>query len=477
MMNATNQAIQQTTQRIFDLQSAHKLALRQTTAKERIAKLQKIVAYIDDPKNMDRLCTAFEKDLKKPRAEVLLSETLILRQHIRFIRKNLKRWMYPQRRSGGLANIGTSSYLLAEPKGVCLLLSPWNYPFQLTLMPLAYAIAAGNAVIVKPSEMAPAVSHFMTKMMGELFPEKEIAFIEGGVETAQSLLKLPFNHIYFTGSPKVGKIVMAAAAQHLSSVTLELGGKSPAIIDRGVDLKQVARKTAWGKFLNNGQSCISPDYLLIHREDQATFVEAFIKSIKWFFQSQSDDIQQDSSYGRIVNAKNTQRIQELIQDAVAKGATIAYGGQVKVADRYIEPTVLIDVTPDMEIMQEEIFGPVLPIMTYEKLADCLDIIAQNPYPLSAYLQSNNTKHQRWFMNQVQAGGMVINDYMLGFGNPNLPFGGLNTSGVGRSFGHQGFLEFSNEKGVIKRQFGHLNFVFPPYGEKVIRALKVLGKWA
>lgn len=476
-MKTINPSIQEETQRIFDLQSIHKTTLRQTTAKERKIKLQKIITYIDDPKNMDQLCEAFEKDLKKPRAEVLLSETLILRQHIRFICKNINRWMYPQRRSGGLANVGTSSYLLAEPKGVCLLLSPWNYPFQLTLMPLAYAIAAGNAVIVKPSEMAPEVSRFMTRMMRSLFPEKEIAFLEGGVEMAQALLKLPFNHIYFTGSPQVGKIVMAAAAQHLSSVTLELGGKSPAIIDRGVDLKKVAQKTAWGKFLNNGQSCISPDYLLIHRDDRSTFVAAFTQQIKLFFQSQSDDIQQDPSYGRIVNPKNTKRIQQLIQDAVDKGAKIAYGGQVEVADRYIEPTILVDVTMDMQIMQEEIFGPVLPIVTYDKLEDCLAIIQQNPYPLSAYLQSNSLKNQRWFMDQVQAGGMVINDYMLGFGNPNLPFGGMNTSGVGRSFGHQGFLEFSNEKGVIKRQFSNLNFVFPPYGKKVIQALKVLGRWA
>lgn len=476
-MNANNQNIPQEAQRIFDLQSDHKITLRQTSAKERKAKLQKIIAYIDNPENMDRLCAAFEKDLKKPKAEVLLSETLILRQHIRFICKNLSRWMYPQRRSGGLANIGTSSYLLAEPKGVCLLLSPWNYPFQLTLMPLAYAIAAGNAVIIKPSEMAPAVSRFMTEMIGSIFPEQEIAFLEGGVETAQALLQLPFNHIYFTGSPQVGKIVMAAAAQHLSSVTLELGGKSPAIIDRGVNLKKVAQKTAWGKFLNNGQSCISPDYLLIHSADRATFVEAFANQIKVFFQSESNDIQQDASYGRIVNSKNTKRIQQLIQDAVDKGAKIAYGGQVQVEDRYVEPTILVDVTMEMQIMQEEIFGPVLPIMTYDKLEDCLAIIQQNPYPLSAYLQSNSTKNQRWFMDKVQAGGMVINDYMLGFGNPNLPFGGMNTSGVGRSFGYQGFLEFSNEKGLIKRQFSNLNFVFPPYGKKVVQALKVLGRWA
>lgn len=476
-MDTISPTIQQKVQRIFDLQSSHKLALRQTTAKERKAKLQKMIAYIEHPQNLERLYAAFEKDLKKPKAEVLLSETSILSQHIRFISKNLSRWMYPQKRAGGLANVGTSSHLLAESKGVCLILSPWNYPFQLTLMPLAYALAAGNAVIVKPSEMAPEVSRFMTEMMGSLFPEKEIAFIEGGVETAQALLRLPFNHIYFTGSPQVGKIVMAAAAQHLSSVTLELGGKSPAIIDRGVNLKRVAQKTAWGKFLNNGQSCISPDYVLIHQADQSSFVEAFIKQISQFFQSQTNDIQQDASYGRIVNQKNTKRIQELIQDAVAKGATIAYGGRVEVEDRYVEPTVITNVNLDMRIMQEEIFGPVLPVMNYEKLEDCLGIIQKIPYPLSAYLQSNSSENKKWFMDNIQAGGMVINDYMLGFSNPNLPFGGLNTSGVGRSFGHQGFIEFSNEKGVIKRQFSNLDFLFPPYGERVMRILKLLGRWA
>ncbi|MEM6380862.1 MAG: aldehyde dehydrogenase family protein [Bacteroidota bacterium] len=476
-METISQDIQQEVQRIFALQSSHKLALRQTTAKERKAKLQKIITYIDDPKNLDRLYAAFEKDLKKPKAEVLLSETSILSQHIRFICKHLSRWMHPQKRAGGLANVGTSSHLLAESKGVCLILSPWNYPFQLTLMPLAYAIAAGNAVIVKPSEMAPEVGRFMTEMIDSLFPEKEIAFIEGGIDTAQAMLKLPFNHIYFTGSPQVGKIVMAAAAQHLSSVTLELGGKSPAIIDRGVNLKRVAQKTAWGKFLNNGQSCISPDYVMMHKEDQAVFVEAFTKQIKQFFQSQTNDIQQDASYGRIVNQKNTKRIQQLIQDAVSKGAKIAYGGQIDVEDRYVEPTVITDVNLDMQIMQEEIFGPVLPIMNYENLEDCLGIIEKMPYPLSAYLQSNNRKSKQWFMDKIQAGGMVINDYMLGFTNPNLPFGGLNTSGVGRSFGHQGFVEFSNEKGVIQRQFSNLDFLFPPYGERVMRILKLLGRWA
>jgi aldehyde dehydrogenase (NAD+) len=476
-MDTLANQIQAETQRIFDLQAAHRSVLRQSSVQERKAKLKKIMAYIDDPQNMDQLVLAFEKDLKKPRAEVLLSETMILRQHIRFILKYLSRWMRPHRKAGGLANIGTVSYVIPEPKGVSLLLSPWNYPFQLTLMPLAYAIAAGNAVIIKPSEMTPNVSAYMEKMIQALFPEQEIALIPGGVDTAQALLKLPFNHIYFTGSPQVGKIVMAAAAAHLSSVTLELGGKSPAIIDRGVNLKKVAQKTAWGKFLNNGQSCIAPDYLLIHQADREAFVKHFKTYVEQFFQSESKDIQQDESYGRIVNTKNTRRVQGLIQDALDKGAQLALGGKVVADDRYIEPTILVDVTMEMDIMQEEIFGPVLPIMTYDKLSDCLEIIRQNPYPLSAYFQSKSKKNQDWFTSQVQAGGMVINDYMLGFGNPNLPFGGLNTSGIGRSFGYQGFQEFSNEKGLIKRQFSNLNFLFPPYGKGSLKILKLLERFA
>lgn len=462
--------------RIFDLQVAHKPYLAKTTAPERKEKLKRILKYLSREDKVDALCEALYQDFRKPRAEVLLSEVSVVMQHIRYILPRLKRWMAVHPRKGGLANIGTRSYIHPDPKGNVLIIAPWNYPFQLAIQPLAYAIAAGNTAIIKPSEMTPHTSAFMSRMISELFPEEEVVVFEGAVETSQALLAKPFNHIFFTGSPRVGKIVMEAAAKHLTSVTLELGGKSPAIVDRGLNLQKVAEKTAWGKCLNGGQTCIAPDYLLIHREEEAAFVKAYRKAVDSFYGEGKEKIKESESFARMVNAGHAERLQELIQDATDQGARVACGGQTDPENCYVAPTLLTGVTTDMKIMQEEIFGPVLPVLTYERQEDILRIVEQNPYPLTAYLNSKRKSMIDWFTDHIRAGGMVINDYLLGFSNPNLPFGGVNNSGIGKSMGYHSFVEFSNEKSIVRRRFGSLKFIFPPYTRGKERIMQLLGKW-
>jgi aldehyde dehydrogenase (NAD+) len=461
---------------VFALQKQNLPALNQTSLSERLAKLRAIEQFLMDNGQQEKLKQAMFADFRKPGVEVMISEVSVVLQQIRHVKKNLRRWLQPELAGTPLPLMGTKSYNLYEAKGNCLIIAPWNYPLNLSIAPLVYAIAGGNASIIKPSEMTPHTSAFVQEMVESLFPAQEVAVFQGDKEVAQALLELPFNHIHFTGSPQVGKIIMKAAAEHLASVTLELGGKSPAIVDRTAPIRTTAEKTAWGKFFNNGQTCIAPDYLLIEESVKDEFVSAFKEVVERMYDPAGKGIAQSPDYSRIVNDRHFKRIKHLIEDAVAKGAKVLTGAEFDETDRFIAPTLLDNVTEEMDIMKEEIFGPVLPIRTFQSRGDIIRTIKARPKPLSMYIASRNRSFINQIIDETSAGGTVINDYLLGYSNPDLSFGGINNSGIGRAFGKKGFEEFVNARAIIKRQFGTFKMVYPPYTSGVKRIVAFITKW-
>ena len=433
-----------------------------TSVKERIDKLKKLEAYLRNPANITSLETALYADFKKHPVEVMSSEISAIIQQITHVKKNLSRWMADKVVDTPITLVGTSSWIKYESKGVCLILSPWNYPFNLSILPLIYAIAAGNTVLLKPSELAANTAHFINNMLSELYPQDEVTVLEGDASLASRLLSLPFNHIYFTGSPQIGKVVMAAAAQHLSSVTLELGGKSPAIIEKSAPISEAAEKCVWAKHFNNGQTCIAPDYLLVQESVVEEFTKAYQKSISAFYNPENKGIKNSPDYCRIINNRHFNRIKALFDDAISKGAKVLAGGEFDEAERFISPTLLGNVSHDMKIMDEEVFGPVMPMMTFKDINEVVEIIYEKPKPLSLYVASKNNAFITEIISKTSSGGTVINDYLLGYLNPELPFGGVNNSGIGKAMGFHSFVDFSNERGIVKRNFGTLSFIYPPY---------------
>ena len=477
-MSATLTASEQKQEihRIFRIHHQTALNMVRSSYGERREKLERINRYLQDERNLARLFAAMQQDLNKPEAEVIATEVGVVQAHINYVLRRLRRWMRPQPVSTPLPLIGTRSYIHYEPKGASLIIAPWNYPLNLAIVPLVYALAAGNTAILKPSEISSHTSAFITLMISELFDESEVAVFEGDASVAQELLDLPFHHIFFTGSPRIGKIVMGAAAQHLSTVTLELGGKSPIIIDETASISTMARRTAWGKLINKGQTCIAPDYLLLHESIYEEFIREFQKAAQSFYDPQGEGMHRSPDYCRIINQRHFRRLKDLFDDAVAKGAEVLTGGQFDEADRFIAPTLLTKITEDMDIMQEEIFGPLLPVLTYRDPQEAVNHIRQRPKPLTLYIGSRKQSNIDFYLRETSAGGTVINDLMLGYSNPSLPFGGVNNSGVGKSFGHHGFVEFSNERGVIHRRWGTLRFIYPPYSKQVKNLLKLLYRW-
>ncbi|WP_266366127.1 aldehyde dehydrogenase family protein [Tellurirhabdus rosea] len=459
---------------LFEAQRQHAPLVAQTTADERIGKLKRMQAYIMD--HLEDIQQAMFNDFRKPGAEALIGEVYSLNGELKHTIRHLRQWMKPQRVPTSLALVGTTSYIRHEPKGNVLIIAPWNYPFALCIKPLISAVAAGNVAILKPSEMTPHTAAEVRKMIETLFPREEAAVVEGDAAVSQQLLELPFNHIFFTGSPAVGKVVMAAAARHLASVTLELGGKSPCIVDRTADLKATAEKVAWGKCINNGQTCIAPDYLLIHQSVKEAFMEQYGRVIKNMYDAEGKGVETSDSYARIVNARHFQRIKSLLDEAVRGGATITLGGRTRAEDNFIEPTVVENVTDSMRIMQEEIFGPVLPVVTYRSNEEVVKLINSREKPLALYINSRDEASIRYFLEHTTAGDTIINDLLLQFTNPELPFGGVNNSGIGKSNGFFGFQEFSNARGVMRRQFGTMKFIYPPYTEKVRKLIGYLVRY-
>ncbi|HUR80367.1 MAG TPA: aldehyde dehydrogenase family protein [Thermoanaerobaculia bacterium] len=447
-------------ERLYRLQQANRAAVARPTAAQRIGKLKRLEDAL--LARRDEIRAAMWEDFRKPAEEVDLSEIFPVTSETRHARRHLRRWMRPQRVSTRLALFGTRSTIVHEPKGVVLIVSPWNFPFNLTLSPLVSAIAAGNCAILKPSELTPASTSCMKRILGDLFDENEVAVVEGDASVAAELLRRKWDHIFFTGSPAVGRLVMKAAAEHLTSVTLELGGKSPVIVDRTANLDEAARRLAWGKFFNCGQICIAPDYLLVDEQVRDEFLPKLRDAIA--------NLGDEGSRGVIVNDRHAARVKRLVDDAVASGATVEVGGACRGRD--IEPTVLTNVQPDAPVMQEEIFGPVLPVMTYRSLSDAYEIIAQREKPLVLYIFSRNRRVVRDILAHTSAGGTAINHTLIQFYALDLPFGGVGHSGVGKSHGFYGFEAFSNARGVLDQRmtFSSLEMMFPPYGGKLQRWL-------
>ncbi len=458
--------------RIFALQQKNQYKVAGSSVSERKAKLTRLHEAV--MRYRPQIKEALYQDYRKHPAEVDLTEIYPVTTEIKDAKRNLSRWMANHKVGTPLALMGASSYIKYEPKGVVLIISPWNFPVNLTFGPLVSAIAAGNTVILKPSEMTPHTSALMKKIVEELFDENEIALVEGAVGTSKALLDLPFNHIFFTGAPSIGKVVMRAAAEHLTSVTLELGGKSPTVVDETADLDVAARRIAWGKYVNNGQICIAPDYIFVHESKKAKFVDLVKKYLREFY---TESAENETSYARIVNRRHYTRVKDYIDDAVAKGAVTEYGGKFSEEQNYISPTVMTNVSEDSALMENEIFGPVLPVFGFTDLQTVVDKINAREKPLALYIYSRSKINQNFILNNTRAGGTCINHSSLHFFNTNLPFGGSNNSGIGKAHGEFGFEAFSDARAVMKQHVPNaLELLLPPYNDFKEKLIELTIKW-
>ncbi|MCB1323902.1 MAG: aldehyde dehydrogenase family protein [Leptospiraceae bacterium] len=447
--------------RIFELQKNATRRMRLTTAADRIRRLRALRDAIEA--RTPELYEAMQADFRKSAREVDLTEILPAISEINDAIKHLKRWMAPRKVGTPLPLFGASSEVVYEPRGVVLIISPWNYPFHLAAVPLVAALAAGNTVIMKPSEFTPRTSGFIRQIVADVFPEDEAAVVEGDHTVSQELTALPFDHIFFTGSTAVGKIIMAAASKHLSTVTLELGGKSPAVVREDADMDLTATRILWGKGVNAGQTCVAPDYLLVPADRRQEFIDHFSKKLSDFYGPTPEARRQSPDLCRIVNARHFQRLQDLLNDALKRGARVAAGGNTDASENYIEPTLLVDVPLDAKIMQEEIFGPVLPVLSYGNINEALDLINSRDKPLALYVFSTNRDEADYVIQHTSAGGTVINDVMVHLANPSLPFGGVNHSGHGNYHGEFGFRALSHERAVLRQpKRSAISLMYPPY---------------
>lgn len=416
-------------------------------------------------KHEEALLSALEQDLGKSRFEAYETELGIVRSELRDAWKHLEKWARPRRVPTPLSQFPAVSRVYREPFGVALILSPWNYPLQLTLVPLISALAAGCTAVVKPSAYAPATSQAVADLLGEVFEERYVACVQGGRAENAALLEEHFDFIFFTGSTEVGRTVMAAAARHLTPVALELGGKSPVILAHDADLDLAARRIVWGKFLNAGQTCVAPDHVWVPAEARDFFVEKLKTCITRFY---GERPLESPDLPRIINDKHFERLLGLL-----KSGTTACGGAWDASSRRIEPTVLVDVTEDMPVMGEEIFGPILPVLTYEDLDELVLHLQSKPRPLALYLFTRN--HYR--MDRISAllpfGGGCVNDTIVHLANGNLPFGGIGESGMGRCHGEWGYRTFSHEKGILRKFSLDIPVRYPPHKDKSLSTLKKL----
>jgi aldehyde dehydrogenase (NAD+) len=414
---------------------------------------------------LPEIVEALRQDLGKGEFESFSGEVMNCLDEIKLALGHLRSWAAPRKAPTPMALFKARSFVLSEPHGVALLMSAWNYPFQLAMNPLVGAIAAGNCCIVKPSESAPHTSKVVASIVRSCFEEGHCAVVEGGVDTSTALLKERFDFILYTGGSKVGKIVAQAAAGHLTPLVLELGGKSPCIVDDTADIEISARRIAWGKFMNAGQTCVAPDYLLVHGSVKAPLVSALKRQIEAFY---GKDPQTSPDYGRIVNIQHFERIASLLDEG-----EIVWGGRTDRDRLYIEPTILEQVDWGDRIMQEEIFGPLLPVLEYQDLSDAIGQVNAHDKPLALYVFSRDRKVQRRVLAETSSGGCGINVTVQQMGNPHLPAGGVGGSGMGTYHGEAGFRTFSHERAVLdKSLFFDSSFVYPPYGRKV-RLLKWL----
>lgn len=421
----------------------------------RIEKLKTLERAIEENKNF--IIKALKADLNKPGFEAYF-EILGVLGEIKYALNNIKAWTKAQKVATPFHQFLSSAQVYAEPLGVVLIIGPWNYPINLMLAPLVGAIAAGNCSILKPSEIAPHTSSVLAKIIHKTFDSSFITVVEGGVETNKDLLAESFDHIFFTGGTGVGKIVMSAAAQHLTPVTLELGGKSPCIVDDSINVEYTAKRIVWGKFSNAGQTCTAPDYLLVNRRIKKDLLNSIKKHIRIFY---GEEPAKSHSYSRIINQRHFNRLSELL-----KPGEILVGGDTNLEELYIAPTVIDRVSWKDKVMQEEIFGPILPVLDYTDLAEAITLVNKQPKPLALYFFSSSKKNQAWVLQETASGGVCINDTVMHLTVPALPFGGVGASGFGRYHGKAGFDNFSYQRSVLNKSFLlDLKWRYPPYPEK------------
>ncbi|WP_151733575.1 aldehyde dehydrogenase ['Paenibacillus yunnanensis' Narsing Rao et al. 2020] len=415
-----------------------------------------------------RIISALQQDLRKSEFEAYATEIGFTLDSIGYMMKHLKRWMKPVKVKSPLHLLPARSWIYSEPYGTVLIIGPFNYPFQLLIEPLIGAMAAGNCAVLKPSESTPAVSAVVEEMITETFDSRYISVVQGEKETTGALIHARFDYIFFTGSVPVGKIVMEAAAKNLTPITLELGGKSPVIVDASANLEIAAKRIVWGKLINTGQTCIAPDYLLVHQSVAERLIALIKESITAFY---GQNIQGGPDYGRIVNGRQLQRIAGMIEQDKHK---VIYGGTVDAADLYIEPTLLYPAEWSDAAMQDEIFGPVLPIMEYGELGEAIAAVNSRPKPLALYLFTEDRQVRREVLSRISFGGGCVNDTISHVASPHLPFGGVGHSGIGGYHGKHSFEVFSHRKSIVDRGTSpDLGVVYPPYGSKIKLARKLL----
>ena len=409
---------------------------------------------------------ALRLDLGKCRFEASMTEINFVQSEVKYARKHLATWMRAQRvRTPIMAQPGRS-YIRPEPKGVVLIIAPWNYPLSMVAAPLVGAIAAGNCAVMKPSEVTTHTSAAIAAILPRYLDNDAFAIVEGGVPETTELLEQRFDHILYTGNERVASIVMTAAARHLTPVTLELGGKSPCLIDKSANLEVAASRIAWGKWINAGQTCVAPDHVLVHREVAQRFTDILGGKIREFY---GDDPEQSPDFCRIASERHAARFQQLLA-----GQTIHTGGRVDVAKRYVEPTIVLDPAPDSQLMQEEIFGPVLPVIAVDEMHHAIKFVAERPKPLALYLFTKSKALEDAVLNRLSAGTVCVNDAVIFMVSPELPFGGVGNSGMGRYTGWFGFETFSHMKPVMKRSFRFdAPMRYPPYTEKKERLMKLV----
>ena len=428
----------------------------------RKAQLQKLKKVVKS--NEKLLYDAIYQDFGKSEFETFGTEISFIYKDIDYYLKNLKSFAKPKNVLTNIVNQMGSSKIVFEPLGNCLVIGAWNYPYQLTLTPVIAAIAAGNTCMIKPSELPENTMKAMAKLINENFDAQFLYVVEGGVEETTAILKLRFDKIFFTGSPRVGKIVYKAAAEHLTPVTLELGGKSPAFVTEKADLQIAARRIVWGKFINAGQTCVAPDYLYVAENIKAKFLKVLIQEIKK--RNYTDNV---DHYCKIINERNFDRLEKMIDRE-----KVVFGGETIREKRYISPTVLDNVTWEDAVMQEEIFGPILPILTYKNLETAMQTVVEGEKPLSAYLFSNDAKEQELFTEKLSFGGGCINDTLMHLSNDRLPFGGVGNSGIGHYHGKFGFIAFSHQKAILKKSnYLEPELKYPPYSDAKLNILKKL----
>ncbi|BAY75731.1 aldehyde dehydrogenase [Nostoc linckia NIES-25] len=430
----------------------------------RIEQLQKLKQAIIE--HEQEIIEALQADLYKPVVETYLTEIAVIKE-IDYAIKHIKTWTKPKKAPVSLEFFSYSARIYPEPVGVVLIISPWNYPFQLAISPLVGAIAAGNCAIIKPSEIASHTSGIVAKIITKYFQKAYIAVVEGGVEASQKLLAEKFDHIFFTGGTAVGKIVMEAAAKHLTPVTLELGGKSPCIVDTDINVEHTARRITWGKFINAGQTCIAPDYLLVDKKIKKDLIDSLEKSLKEFY---GDNPANSPDYARIISQKHFDRLSKFLENG-----EVIIGGETKSSERYIAPTIIDNVPLEDSVMQEEIFGPILPIIEYSDIAEAIALINSRPKPLALYFFSQNKNLQKRVLQETSSGGVCINDTIMHVGVTSLPFGGVGDSGIGNYHGKASFDTFSHHKSVLQNSFWlDLKWRYAPYHNKLPLIKKLLG---